>query len=234
MARLLLIAGLCFTCGILVGKFALQASLPSASIEKTQEAKADTSTATAPCSAHSAQSTPKPSGASEITLSNQFSKSANIVVTQPRSVPVQVLDTDTEAKTLDLISSPLPPVANVSQKQSPDGAVEIHGKSDDGRSFFRHFNPKGELTKEGWDDSRTGENVYRSYYETGELKFISWLRADKSLTTIDFTQSGYRESRFDRLANGTTYATDYDDAGEVKSIWQTTKDGAKHQLFPEK
>lgn len=234
MARLLLIAGVCFVCGIIVGKYALQTTPSNFASEKAQNVSTPATIATTPCRAKPSQLATKTSGASEITISNQFSRAANIVVNEPKTVPVQVLDANTEAKTVELISASFPQVKGTFQKQAPDGSVEVYGKSENGRTFYRHFNPRGELTKEGWNDSKTGENVYRAYYETGELKILSWTRADKSLTSIDFTQSGYRETRFDRLPNGTSYATDHDDAGEVKSIWQTTKDGAKHQLYPEK
>ncbi len=132
MTRSLLVGGLCFVCGIVVGRLAHQASPSNVLGEKAQETKTSATAATVPCSSRPTQSATSSSGASEITISNQFSKSANIAVNQPRTVAVQVLDADTEAKTLELINAPFPTVKGVYQKQAPDGSVEVYGKGEDG------------------------------------------------------------------------------------------------------
>lgn len=142
MIRSLLIAVICFVCGVLVGKIAPQhAATAIATDQRAQESKSGSSNVQAPCTAQAqtSHSTAASQGAADITVSNQFTKSAKIVVAQPKSVPVQVLDADTEAKALELISAPLPSVRGTFQKQGPDGSVDVFGKSDDGRSFYRHL-----------------------------------------------------------------------------------------------
>ena len=178
-----------------------------------------------------AQGTPQNRGAADIAPSSQFSKPAVITAIQPRKF-VPILNSDIEGQLFDLIAAPLPPAKEPAQKVNADGSVDVYGKTEDGKNLFRHFNPKGELTKEGWNHPISGENIFRSFYESGELKAMSWTRADKSLTSIDFTQSGLHESRFDRQPDGTTLATNYDDAGEVKEIWRTEKGQKPSKIFP--
>jgi hypothetical protein len=151
------------------------------------------------------------------------SRSKDIRVERPKEEH-PLLSEDAENRLTSLLQGQLPGIRKPGQKQNPDGSVDVFGKSEDGKDIYRHFDPKGELTKEGWTDP-TGENLHRSFYESGQLKSVSWFRSDRSLTSLGFSQEGLYEYRYDRLVDGTEYDTSYDDAGQVNGVWRRGADG---------
>ena len=136
----------------------------------------------------------------------------------------EILDDATERKLIQIAEGPAPTLTKSSKVSNEDGSLELYGTTADGAKFFAHVNPKNEMTKEGWN-LENGDNVYRAYYETGQIKAMSWNRADHSLTSLNFTETGLYESRYDRLADESTFSTSYDDSGRVKEVWKTVKGG---------
>jgi YD repeat-containing protein len=136
-----------------------------------------------------------------------------------------VLSPELEARLLELAQSPIPRAVKPGETVNADGSTDVYGMAEDGRKFYRHFDPRGELTKEGWNDDPGGEEVHRTYYETGQLKTMYWNRRDGSKTSIGFTLAGLYEYRWDKTPDGTEISTDYDDAGQVKSVWRRAQGG---------
>lgn len=120
-----------------------------------------------------------------------------------------------------LLEIPFPNDVPMIQKSNPDGSTDETGSSPDGKYFSRHFTRRGELREESWDDPSIGTLV-RTYYASGAIRHVSWVRprvGSRPLanSTISYTESGEIESRYDAFEDGTYLFTDYDDRGQPKN-----------------
>jgi len=131
-----------------------------------------------------------------------------------------------EERILDLLQSPVSQLVQVSRTVNADGSVDLIGKDEAGNNAFQRYSVDGQLAMDGWTDS-SGETLFRGFYESGAIKVMSWKRPDQSSTSIHLTTSGTYESRFDRMPDGSSISTAYDDAGRVRDMWRHGQDG-KH------
>lgn len=109
-------------------------------------------------------------------------------------------------------------------QENDDGSRDEMGKTVDGKDFYKHFNPRQELAREGWT-APSGETLNRTYYERGGLREVYWAH-DENVVAINLTQSGLIENRYVRRPDGTATATTYDDRGRPKSSFDIEASGS--------
>src|SRR6185369_7416109 len=103
-----------------------------------------------------------------------------------------------------------------------DGGVMTHEQLDDGSTVNRVFSPRGELRAES-QLTLKGDEIQKSYYETGRVKSLSWSRSDGTRIDVRLTPSGIYEGRQDTATDGSKVVTRFDSEGKVVSRWRVYK-----------
>lgn len=115
------------------------------------------------------------------------------------------------------------PIVNPTLSAHSDGSSDLNEKNGQG-TIYQHFNPDAILTRETWYKA-DGEDIYRSYYNSGQLKTVSWNQSNGTLTNLTYMESGLLEGRSDRFADGIVLSTSYNDLGQPSSVWRTDSTG---------
>ncbi len=146
-------------------------------------------------------------------------------VLKPESIGKNLIGKDSiEPRLTVLLEQPFPQGREIVRNDKDDGGVATFEQTDDGSSINRSFSAKGELRAEGLI-SMSGEQVDRSYYDTGKLKGFSWARPGGFRIDIKLSAAGLYEGRQDTLASGEKIITKYDDYGQVRERWRQLKNG---------
>ena len=116
----------------------------------------------------------------------------------------------------------------VSQAQAQDGGIFSKEKMPDGSEVTRSYNNKGILTNETWG-SEGGETIFRSFFESGQVKDMRWITDKGTIIMITEDSDGDYVSRIDDLPNGDKFTYEFDSNGRVTKKWFVKK-GSKPVL----
>ena len=116
----------------------------------------------------------------------------------------------------------------LSQSQAPDGGIFSKEKMPDDSEVIRAYNNKGILINETWG-ADGGETIYRSYYESGQVKDMRWVTTSGTIIMISEDSDGDYLSRIDELPNGDKFTYEFDRNGRVTKKWFIKK-GTKQVL----
>jgi hypothetical protein len=131
---------------------------------------------------------------------------------------------DAEDRLLSLIRDRFPQAKVFIRKANSDGTFDSRETLNDTSTISRNFNSQGRMIEEVWSQS-IGNEVTRTYFDSGAIKQFLLKRLDGSATTIAFTESGLFKARTDNLADGTEINTTYNDRGLVLKRSRRDKDG---------
>ena len=145
----------------------------------------------------------------------------NHVVDPDRDGPSE---SDAEDRLLNLIRDRFPQAKVFIRKANPDGTFASRETLGDGSAISRNFNTQGQMVEEDWRQS-IGDEVIRTYFDSGSIKEFWLKRTDGSTTTIAFSESGLFKARTDDLADGTEVTTSYNAQGLALERWRKDKDG---------
>jgi hypothetical protein len=223
--RSILTSALIFAAGTFVGHYnwpgrSASASSPSSPAPRVVDPPAETVAATDARASVGTPSRPTLAAASQGEPS-----STSAAANPPGAEAASELTSVDDAQSSRLVEAPIAIQEPVSVQKNPDGSRDVFGKTADGRDAFRHFNPRDEITREGWS-TPTGENFYRSYYEQGGVKQVSLTHPDRTYVSITLGQSGQYESRYEQMPDGSGLSTEYDDSGNVSERVRIEKDGS--------